>query len=575
MKKRLALLLIPMLAIIVSLGFVVQPTRANTDTTKNTAQTTGDTANKTKDTVQSTDKAATPQDTNILTEENAGQAKDMEKATSQAADAAQDIAQTKKSTKKSTAPSPKDIVTFKDQKLANDVRAQLGLKKGDAITESALTPLTFIFTRGVSDLSGLEYAKNLSLLEAPDGKISNLSPLKGLKNLQTLNLAGNKITDISALTQMSNLTMANLADNPVNFNTGSAASKTLQALVGKGVNVYHDDMVQLTTERVTKDSITVAWNIDQSDGMPHLGALTLNGEQVKSFDVFKQAQSEYTFTGLKEGQTYDIGLSMSFNLTQSDYQITKTLHVKAEDVQPKQQVTVTPNIGGNTATIGHFNGDAVKQNGTLAIDLKNYKEDQVNVQLTAEQIKTLQDKKAAVQINKGDSTVSIPTELFGSGQDVTVEVDKQKPVIDALSSVYDFTIKTATGTISKFKQPVTLTFSVDPSKVNNPDNVKVWYYNPSTKKWESIGGTYKDGVVTAQTYHFSTYTVFEKAQKSSSSVTGSSSHSGSTTKAAAGNGAGNQLPNTATHTMNFIALGTLLVILASVCLWFQRRKQKA
>ncbi|GGH78027.1 LPXTG-motif cell wall-anchored protein [Pullulanibacillus pueri] len=552
MKKTRGLIFIPILAIMFVFGFIVQPASANTDTTEKTTQTSEDTASKTEGAAQTSDETAATEDTT--------QTKDQSKI-------------------KST----EEAVAFKDQSLATIIRDQLGIKKGDTITKSDLANLTFLFAENISDLSGLEYATNLSLLEAPDGKISNLSPLKGLKNLQTLNLAGNKITDISVLTQMSNLTMANLANNPLNFNSGSAASKTLQTLVGKGVNVYHDDMVKLTTKKVTKDSITVAWNIDQSDGMPHLGALTLNGKQVKSFDVFKKAQSEYTFTGLKEGQTYDIELSMSFNLTQSDHQITKTLQVKAEDVQPEQQVTVTPVIDDKTATIGNLNGEAVKEKGTLAIDLRNYKEDQVNVQLTADQIKMLQDKKAAVQINKGDSTVSIPTQLLGNGQDVTVEVDKQKPVKGALSSVYDFTIKTATGTISKFTQPVTLTFSVDPSKVKDPDNVKVWYYNPSTKEWEYIGGTYKNGVVTAQTYHFSTYTVFEKAQKASSSTTGTSTnnHSGSGTQANtvsgdnSQSGTGHELPNTATHSMNFITIGALLVLSASAFLLFQRRKQKA
>ncbi|HEX7065523.1 MAG TPA: LPXTG cell wall anchor domain-containing protein, partial [Bacillales bacterium] len=272
-----------------------------------------------------------------------------------------------------------------------------------------------------------------------------------------------------------------------------------------------------------------------------------------------------------------IELSMYFNLIARDNKVTKTLHVKAEDIQPQPQVTVKPAVGGQLATIDDQNINAVKTNGTLEIDLKNYEQDQVNVQLTAAQIKNLQEKNIAVKINKGDATVSIPTQLLGDGQDVTVAVDKLEPVDGALSATYDFTIKTANGTISQFSEPVTLTFQVDPAKVTNPDNVKVWYYNTSTKEWELIGGTYSNGVVTAQTSHFSTYTVFETNDSTSNDATGtdSSDNSGTDTSDNSGSETENELPQTATNTMNFLMFGALLILLASALLWYQRRKQKA
>ncbi|HET7628612.1 MAG TPA: leucine-rich repeat domain-containing protein [Bacillales bacterium] len=537
MKKRRLQVFITILALVLSFGFTTQSPKADTNTDENTTQPTGDTTT-TGDSAQTTDKSTDKTQSTDPTQTT--------EVTTQSAD---------------------EVVVFKDANLAQAIRSQLQLKQGEDITKTDLAKVNYLFTKDISNLSGLEYAKNLVMLGISDGSISDLIPLKSLTKLQSLNLSGNKITDISVLTQIPNLTVANVADNPLNFNPGSAAYNDLQTLVGNDVRVYHDGMVHFTTKKVTKNAITVGWTIDQSDGMPHLFTLSLNGKPVKTIDLVKKAESEHTFTGLKEGQTYDIELSTYFNLIARDNKVTKTLHVKAEDIQPQPQVTVKPAVGGQLATIGDQNIDAVKTGGTLEIDLKNYTQDQVNVKLTAAQIKNMQEKNIAVKINKGDATVSIPTQLLGDDQDVTVAVDKLEPVDGALSATYDFTIKTASGTISQFSEPVTLTFQVDPKKVTNPDNVKVWYYNTSTKKWELIGGTYSNGVVTAQTHHFSTYTVFEKNDKPSSSS--------NETSADSGNGTENELPETATNTMNFLGFGALLILLAVTLLWFQRRKQKA
>ena len=57
-------------------------------------------------------------------------------------------------------------------------------------------------------------------------------------------------------------------------------------------------------------------------------------------------------------------------------------------------------------------------------------------------------------------------------------------------AVYDFTIKSNGKDKHKFNEKVTLTFTVDSSKVKNPENVKVYYFNEDTKKWELVGGEY-------------------------------------------------------------------------------------
>lgn len=65
---------------------------------------------------------------------------------------------------------------------------------------------------GIKDLSGLEYATNLKLLNLNENfDIEDISPLKNLVNLEILYLGSTKVTDISALSNLTNLVDLNLA----------------------------------------------------------------------------------------------------------------------------------------------------------------------------------------------------------------------------------------------------------------------------------------------------------------------------------------------------------------------------
>jgi Leucine-rich repeat (LRR) protein len=68
----------------------------------------------------------------------------------------------------------------------------------------------------ISDLSGLQYAKNLSQLWLDYNQISDISPLAGLTNLEQLSLEYNQIADISALNNKINLQFLDLRGNPLN-----------------------------------------------------------------------------------------------------------------------------------------------------------------------------------------------------------------------------------------------------------------------------------------------------------------------------------------------------------------------
>ena len=231
----------------------------------------------------------------------------------------------------------------------------------------------------------------------------------------------------------------------------------------------------------------------------------------------------------------------------------------------KSNVTVKPVINGNKATVTDEQLEDLTNKGTLFVDLQNSNTSEIAVEFTADQIELLKDKKAEIQIANGDVTLSIPSSVLTNGNEKTsIHILKLKDIQNALSPVYDFTITQGGQVISQFSEGVTLTFNVDDTRVSNPDNVKVFYWNPTTSKWELIGGSYSNGVVTATTNHFSVYTVFETTSEEVSSP-------GKSLVPVQQNG--QELPNTATNSFNWLLVGLAILLVSCAALFvLQRRK---
>ena len=102
-------------------------------------------------------------------------------------------------------PIESPTVDIPDDSLRDAIEHRLDLPSGAPITEEDMRQLTDLYigvdrTRGVSNLTGLEYATNLRSLSITANPITDLSPLAGLKKLKSLKLVDCPITDISPLT---------------------------------------------------------------------------------------------------------------------------------------------------------------------------------------------------------------------------------------------------------------------------------------------------------------------------------------------------------------------------------------
>lgn len=108
-------------------------------------------------------------------------------------------------------------VNFNDENLENAVRRILRIKSDQPVTKKDMLSLQSLSANesGISDLSGLEYALNLRILDLSMNQVSDISVLSGLVNLRELCLYGNQIEDISALENLVNLYDLELSDNQI------------------------------------------------------------------------------------------------------------------------------------------------------------------------------------------------------------------------------------------------------------------------------------------------------------------------------------------------------------------------
>jgi parallel beta-helix repeat protein len=131
-----------------------------------------------------------------------------------------------------------DPVYFADENLKLAVEVTLGKLNPTPTDMLALTELD-ARVRGITSLTGLEYALNLERLWLSENRISNLSPLSGLLNLEYLGLAVNQISDISVLSNLTNLTYLEMIYNQISDITALSGLNTLTDL-GLGGNQISD-----------------------------------------------------------------------------------------------------------------------------------------------------------------------------------------------------------------------------------------------------------------------------------------------------------------------------------------------
>ena len=112
---------------------------------------------------------------------------------------------------------PNTAVNIPDPNLRAVIEEVLGKASGATITRADMLTLTELdaIDRGIEDLTGIEFATNLTRLGLGFNQVSDVSGLVSLKNLTGLSLFGNDVSDVSGLASLKNLTGLSLSGNDV------------------------------------------------------------------------------------------------------------------------------------------------------------------------------------------------------------------------------------------------------------------------------------------------------------------------------------------------------------------------
>ena len=178
---------------------------------------------------------------------------------------------------------PNAPVTIPDPNLRSAIEEALGKTKGAAITRADMQTLTKFEGegRGIQNLTGIEFAENLELLDLSDNEVSDLSPLAGLTHLKVLDLSHTAISDVSVLAGLTNL---------VKLHLNSTAISDVSALAGL-TNLIRLDLshtaisdvsalAELTHLKVLDLDNTAISDVSALAGLTHLKVLYLDNTAI-------------------------------------------------------------------------------------------------------------------------------------------------------------------------------------------------------------------------------------------------------------------------------------------------------
>ena len=158
-----------------------------------------------------------------------------------------------------------------DPALREAVREALELPAEVPLTKDHMRDLDIFIAegRGISDLTGLEFAINLRGAILGDNSITDLRPLANLAHLEELDLPENRISDISPLAGLPNLLQLRISLNPISDLSPLAGLPKFRKLIahriwttdfssleGSGFDIFADEICEIApflapvTERI-------------------------------------------------------------------------------------------------------------------------------------------------------------------------------------------------------------------------------------------------------------------------------------------------------------------------------------
>ena len=174
-------------------------------------------------------------------------------------------------------------ISIPDTNLAAAIRKEFNLHQTEPITKHLMQELTKLTAQraNISDLAGLEHAKNLTSLNLYANEINDISALTTLTELRELSLRSNQISDISPIARMTQLETLFMGSNEINDIRTIIGLKRLKQL-----SLFDNDITDITplTDLIELETLSLAFN-EISDltplaGMTNLFDLYLNNNEI-------------------------------------------------------------------------------------------------------------------------------------------------------------------------------------------------------------------------------------------------------------------------------------------------------
>lgn len=156
-------------------------------------------------------------------------------------------------------------------------------------------------------------------------------------------------------------------------------------------------------------------------------------------------------------------------------------------------------------------------NGLLELKIpKNT--DHLQIVFNHEQMKSLKEKNNKIHVRKDDLRMNYNMKLFPSDSPLTLSIERiEEKALEhgehATTKLYDLRFEQNDRVISQFSSSVQLSFLM--KKPN--DNQKIYYWNIQQSEWIGIGGKIENKWITAETDHFTIFSVFDEKELSQAS----------------------------------------------------------
>ena len=196
-------------------------------------------------------------------------------------------------------------VAIPDAKLHAAIANELGKASNAPITASEMATLSHLFAldSDILELTGLEYAINLTTLQLYNNRVSDLTPLAGLTNLIRLHLRRNAIVDLTPLAGLINLTRLYLYNNRVSDLTPLAGLTNLTEL-----EIDSNEISELPVGVFTGFANLKTLDLARNPGAPF--EFTLKLERTDTANRLAPSPADVAVR-LAEGAPFDITVALS------------------------------------------------------------------------------------------------------------------------------------------------------------------------------------------------------------------------------------------------------------------------